>query len=157
MAVTMCLMEIAFPPTFSDIMSHLPMHLVEELILLGPAQVLWMYPIERTMQTLKNHVKNRARPEAFIADGYLLDKTMGFSTSYMHGFDVVRRRVWDADPEDSVEFEVLEGAPSNVLLSRAERDATHKYVLRNDTLTSSYYRFVTKFLCIVCEVIMDVH
>lgn len=89
-AITMCLMEITFPLTFFDVMSHLPMHLVNEL-LLGPVQVGWMYPVERTMMTLKSHVKNRARPEASIAHGYLLDETMGFATSYMHGFDVVRR------------------------------------------------------------------
>ena len=140
-AITMCLVEMTFPPTFFDIMSHLPMHLVEELIILGPTQVRWMYPIERTMMTLKNHVKNRARPEASIAHGYLLDETMGFATSYMHGFNVVRRRVWDADPEDSAEYEVLEGAPSDYSLTRAQRDAIHKFVLRNNTLTASYYRY----------------
>ena len=141
-AVTMCLMEMTFPPTFFDVMSHLPMHLVEELIILGPTQVRWMYPIERTMMTLKNHVKNRARPEASIAHGYLLDETMGFATSYMHGFDVVRRRVWDADPEDCAEFEVLEGAGVDYTLDRAQRDAIHKYVLRNNTLTAPLYRYV---------------
>ena len=140
-AITMCLMEITFPPTFFDVMSHLPFHLVDELVLLGPAQVRWMYPVERTMMTLKSHVKNRARPEASIAHGYLLDETMGFATLYMHGFDVVRRRVWDADREDCEEFEVLEGASTEVLLSRAERDAAHKYVLRNSTLTTAYYRY----------------
>ena len=91
-ALTLCHMEITFPPTFFDVMSHLPLHLVEELILLGPAYVRWMYPIERTMMTLKNHVKNRARLEASIANGYLLDETMGFATSYIHGFDIVMRR-----------------------------------------------------------------
>ena len=138
----MCLMEISFPPTFFDIMSHLLLHLVKELIILGPAQVRWMYPVERTMMTLKNHVKTRARPEASIANGYLLDETMGFATSYMHGFDVVRRRIWDADPEDSAEFEVLEGATTDVILSRMKRDAAHRFVLRNSTLTTSYYRFI---------------
>ena len=140
-AVTMCLMEMTFPPTFFDVMSHLPMHLVEELILLGPAQVRWMYPIERNMMTLKNHVKNRARPEASIAHGYLLEETMGFATSYMHGFDVVRRRVWDADPEDCEEFEVLQGGYIDVTLTRAQRDSMHKFVLRNNTLTAPFYRF----------------
>ena len=140
-AVTMCLMEITFPPTFFDIMSHLPLHLVKELIILGPVQVRWMYPVERTMMTLKNHVKNRARPEASISHGYLLDETMGFATSYMHGFDVVRRRVWDADPEDCEEFEVLEGATTDYKLSRLERDAIHRFVLRNSTLTEPYYRY----------------
>ena len=32
-AITMCLLEMTFPPTFFDIMSHLPLHLVEELII----------------------------------------------------------------------------------------------------------------------------
>ena len=139
-AITMCLMEMTFPPTFFDIMSHLPFHLVEELFILGPVQVRWMYPIERTMMTLKTHVKNRARPEASIAHGYLLDETMGFATSYMHGFDVVRRRVWDADPEDCDEFEELEGGSTDFTLSRVQRDAIHKFVLRNNTLTAPYYR-----------------
>lgn len=139
-AITMCLMEMTFPPTFFDIMSHLPMHLVKELFILGPCQVRWMYPIERTMMTLKSHVKNRARPEASIAHGYLLEETMGFATSYMHGYDVVTRRVWDADPEDCAEFEVLQGASTEVTLSRAERDSIHKFVLRNNTLTAPLYR-----------------
>ena len=139
-AFTMCLMEITFPLTFFDVMFHLPFHLVNELIVLGPAQVRWMYPIERNMMTLKNHVKNRARPEASISHGYLMDETMGFATSYMHGFDVVRRRVWDADPEDCEEFEVLEGASAQITLTRTERDSMHRFVLRNNTLTSSYYQ-----------------
>ena len=65
---------------------------------------------------------------------------MGFATSYMHGYDVVRRRVWDADPEDCAEYEVLEGAAVDITLTRAQRDSAHKYVLRNSTLTASYYR-----------------
>ncbi|KAG0594559.1 hypothetical protein M758_UG088300 [Ceratodon purpureus] len=64
---------------------------------------------------------------------------MGFTTSYMQGFNVVRRRVWDADPEDTAEFEVLEGGFTEVTLSRGEHDAAHKYILRNNTLTASYY------------------
>ena len=66
-AITMCLLEMTFPLTFFDVMYHLPMHLVAELIILGPVQVRWMYPIERIMMMLKNHVKNQARPEASIA------------------------------------------------------------------------------------------
>lgn len=119
------------------------MHLVEELIILGLAQVRWMYPIEQTMMTLKNHVKNRARPKASIAHGYVLEETMGFATSYMHGFDVVRGRVWDVDPEHCAEFEVLEGAAVDITLTRAQRDAIHKFVLRNNTLTAPFYRYAS--------------
>ena len=45
-AVTLCLLEITFHIPFFDVMTHLPLHLVNELIILGPTQVRWMYPIE---------------------------------------------------------------------------------------------------------------
>ena len=92
------------------------------------------------MGSLKNHVKNCARPEASIARGYLLDETMGFITSYMDGFDVVKRWVWEADPEDSDEYELVEGASTNILLLKQILKAAHMYVLRNNTLMVPYYR-----------------
>src|SRR5436305_632197 len=102
-----------------------------------------MYPIKQSMRTLKNHVKNRARPKASIAHGYLLEETMGFATSYMYGFDVVGRRVWDANPEDCAEYEVLEGGYVDFNLSQAQRDAIHKFVLRNNTPIAPLYRYQT--------------
>ena len=128
-AVTMSLMEMTFPPTFFDIMSHLPMHLVEELFILGPVHVRWTYPTERTMGALKNHVKNRACPEASIAHGYLQDKTMGFVTSYMHNYDVVRTRIWDANPKDSDEYKVPDGGSIHHMLLDGFQDEAHRYVL----------------------------
>jgi hypothetical protein len=47
-AEALYLLEKAFPPNFMDIMSHLMIHLVEELYICGPVQSMWMYPIERT-------------------------------------------------------------------------------------------------------------
>ena len=72
----------------------------------------------------------------------------------MHGFDVVRRRVWDADPEDCEEYEVLEGASVDILLTHAERDEAHRYVLRNNTLTATFYRYCS---AAVLSYLNDVH
>ena len=36
-----------FPPSFFDIMMHLPMHLASEAKIAGLVQYRWMYPIER--------------------------------------------------------------------------------------------------------------
>ena len=60
----------------------------------------------------------------------------------MHGFDIIRRRVWDVDPQDCEEFEVLEGASVNIILTREERDCLHRFVLQNNTLTSAHYWYV---------------
>lgn len=46
-ALTLCRLEKIFPPSFFDIMVHLPIHLASEAKLAGPVQYRWMYPVER--------------------------------------------------------------------------------------------------------------
>ena len=58
-----------FPPTFFDVMTHFLVHLVEELDTCGPIHARWMYPMERYLKTLKDYVRNHARPEASMAEG----------------------------------------------------------------------------------------
>ncbi|XP_027912664.1 uncharacterized protein LOC114172283 [Vigna unguiculata] len=45
--LTLCYMEMLFPPSFFTVMIHLIVHLVEDAKLGGPVQYRWMYPIER--------------------------------------------------------------------------------------------------------------
>ena len=45
--VTLCKLERIFPPSFFDVMVHLPIHLASEAKIAGPVQYRWMYPIER--------------------------------------------------------------------------------------------------------------
>ena len=45
--VIICKLEGIFPPSFFDIMEHLPVHLAHEAKLAGPVQYRWMYPFER--------------------------------------------------------------------------------------------------------------
>jgi hypothetical protein len=45
--LTLCHMEMLFPPSFFTVMVHLTVHLVEEVKLGGPVHYRWMYPIER--------------------------------------------------------------------------------------------------------------
>lgn len=45
--VTLCKLEMIFPPSFFDIMIHLSIHLAQEAILGRLVQYRWMYPIER--------------------------------------------------------------------------------------------------------------
>ncbi|KAK0600743.1 hypothetical protein LWI29_018024 [Acer saccharum] len=46
-AITLRHLERIFPPSFFDIMVHLPIHLADEAKVAGPVQYRWMYPIER--------------------------------------------------------------------------------------------------------------
>ncbi|KAL3520097.1 hypothetical protein ACH5RR_018246 [Cinchona calisaya] len=47
LAITMCHMEKIFPPSFFNIMEHLPIHLAVEASMAGAVQFRWMYPIGR--------------------------------------------------------------------------------------------------------------
>ena len=56
--LTLCHMEILFPPTFFTVMVHLIVHLVEDAKLGGPVQ--YKCPIERYLGKLKSYVRNKA-------------------------------------------------------------------------------------------------
>ena len=51
-AVTMCMLEKVLPPSFFDVMSHLPIHLVQQLDICGLVHTRWMYPVEWYLKTL---------------------------------------------------------------------------------------------------------
>jgi hypothetical protein len=59
-AISLSLLEMEFPPSFYNIMTHLVFHLVEELNLCGPMAKRWMYLIEQYMKTLKKYIRNLA-------------------------------------------------------------------------------------------------
>ncbi|XP_058775718.1 uncharacterized protein LOC131649992 [Vicia villosa] len=87
MAITLCKLERIFPPSFFDVMVHLPIHLANEAKLGGTVQYRWMYPIERFLRVLKNYVRNKARPEGSIAEGYLAEECMTFCARYLVDMD----------------------------------------------------------------------
>ena len=59
---TLCQLEMCFPPSFLDIMVHLLVHIVNEIIALGPVFLHQMYAFERYMGNLKGYIRNHAHP-----------------------------------------------------------------------------------------------
>jgi hypothetical protein len=83
----LCKLEKIFPPAFFDVMVHLCVHLPNEALLRGPVQYGWMYPIERRLGTLKNFVRNRAKPEGSIVEAYVASDTLTLCSRYMEDMD----------------------------------------------------------------------
>ncbi|GJV43496.1 transposon protein, CACTA, En/Spm sub-class [Tanacetum coccineum] len=81
--LTLCQLEMYFPPSFFDVMVHLVSHIVREIKACGPTFQRNMYPFERYMGFLKGHVRNRYRPEASIIQGYATEEVIEFCTDYM--------------------------------------------------------------------------
>ncbi len=79
-AKTMSTLEKVFPLTCFDVMTHLVVHLVEELDMCGPIHTHYMYPMERYMKALKGYVKNQAQPKGSMATGYVIEEALGSCT-----------------------------------------------------------------------------
>jgi hypothetical protein len=75
-----------------------------------------------------------------MAEGYLYDETIGFVTEYMQDFSDVRHRIWDADEEEGVCSEVLEGAGIKFILDSGCWDLAHQYVLTNASCMAPWVR-----------------
>ncbi|GJZ93191.1 DIE2/ALG10 family protein [Tanacetum coccineum] len=115
----MCDLEIIYPPALFDIMIHLVIHLPLEALEGGPIRPRWMFPFERYMKKLKGYVRNKAKPEGSIAEGYVAEEALTFSSHYFR--DVFRsvcksiglRSVirFDAQELKKVKWYVLHNSP----------------------------------------------
>ncbi|GJT57079.1 hypothetical protein Tco_0992133 [Tanacetum coccineum] len=78
----LCNLELIYHPGFFDIMIHLVIHLPLEALEGGHIHPRWMYPFERFMKKLKNYVRNKAKQEGSIAEGYIAEEALTFSSHY---------------------------------------------------------------------------
>nr|GEY28884.1 hypothetical protein [Tanacetum cinerariifolium] len=74
--------ELIYPPALFDIMIHLVIHLPVEALEGGPIRPRWMYPFERYIKKLKGYVRNKAKSEGSIAEGYVAEEALTFSSRY---------------------------------------------------------------------------
>ena len=75
--------EMVFPPSFFNIMTHLLVHIVKEISILGPIFLHNMFPFERYMAVLKKYVRNRSRLEGWIAKGYVTEEVIKFCVDFI--------------------------------------------------------------------------
>nr|GEZ02221.1 hypothetical protein [Tanacetum cinerariifolium] len=78
----LCDLELIYPPALFDIMIHMVIHLPLEALEGGPIRPWWMFPFERYMKKLKGYVQNKAKPEGSIAEGYVTEEALTFSSRY---------------------------------------------------------------------------
>ncbi|KAK9943329.1 hypothetical protein M0R45_008939 [Rubus argutus] len=108
--------------------------------LCGPVHFRWMYPFERYMKTLKDYVRNHARPEGCIAESYLAEECMRFCSQFLKkSIQVEEKEVRNNDFSNEV---ILEGRPisRSTLITLSDRDKrnAHLAVLMNTAMVDPY-------------------
>ena len=134
----LCLLEKAFPPSFFVGQVHWVVHLADEIELFGPFGPRWMYPWERMLGRLKHYKKNRAHPEASIAEGQLLSECMFHINSFDSGTREETNHSW-REIENVEKRLTLQGVGvPYVFRSERETKQAHMYILQNSVELSSW-------------------
>ncbi|KAA0035027.1 hypothetical protein E5676_scaffold155G00610 [Cucumis melo var. makuwa] len=90
-----------------DVVLHLAVHLPYEMKINGLVSYSWIYPIERSLRTLKQYVRNKARLEGSITEAYVMNESSTFCSRYLRGIET--RFTRDERNDDTiVEDEMLE-------------------------------------------------
>jgi len=97
--------------------------------------------IRRYMKTLKAYVKNFARPEACMAEGYLAGECLAFCMEFLKKSVPVEEAMTRNEDVETTQ-NVLEGRTlhkaKEVSLTDKERDVAHRYILMNTAVIDSY-------------------
>jgi hypothetical protein len=70
-------------------MTHLLVHLVKEITILGPVYLHNMWPFEKFMSVLKKYVLNRARLEGSITKLYVTEEVIEFFVDFVDSIDSI--------------------------------------------------------------------
>jgi hypothetical protein len=70
-------------------MTHILVHLVKEIDILGCVFLHNMFPFERFMAVLKKYVRNRARREGSIASGNGIEEVIEFCVDFIDDLKLI--------------------------------------------------------------------
>ncbi|GJV05243.1 hypothetical protein Tco_1338812 [Tanacetum coccineum] len=142
----LCDLKLIYPLALFDIMIHLVIHLPLEALEGGPIRPRWMYPFERYMKKLKGYVRNKAKPEGSIAEGYVAEEALTFSSHYFRDvttkFNRPDRNV--DPPPPTCQFQVFRsvcksiGLRSVIRFDAQELKKVKWYVLHNSPEIDTY-------------------
>nr|GEY55819.1 hypothetical protein [Tanacetum cinerariifolium] len=114
----LCDLELIYPPALFDIMIHLVIHLPLKALEGEPIHPRWMFSFEIYMKKLKGYVRNKAKLEGSIAEGYVAEEALTFSSHYFWDVTTKSNRLYrnmdpppptynDKDPEVSTTSELF--------------------------------------------------
>ena len=117
-------------------MTHLLVHLVEEIRILGPVFLHNMFPFERFMGVLKKYVHNRARPEGSISKGYGTEEVIEFCVDFLP--DLKPIGVPESRYEGRLTGKGTLGRKATVCMDKLSFNQAHYTVLNNSSLVAPY-------------------
>ncbi len=114
-------------------MTHLIIHVVDELKICRPISTRWCYSIERHLLVLKRYVHNRLSSKVAWPPGTCMMKLLGFALNILHGTPTQ-----DNECGMQIKRKLIVGkywlvAEKSKDLTQEEIKLIHEYVITNST------------------------
>lgn len=108
-AELVCMFETVFPTTMLTIQVHLLVHVVDEVEIAGTVHSRWMFFLERFMKTLKGYVRQKARPEGSMAEGWLVSESLVYIAEWLSGAGRAGDALWRTIDDERISGIVMVG------------------------------------------------
>ncbi|KAI9091917.1 hypothetical protein K1719_027852 [Acacia pycnantha] len=155
MPITLCKLDMVFPPSMFKSMEHFPVHLAYEAKVGGPQQYRWMYPFERFLRTLKHKIKNPRYVEGSIVEAYLVEESTKFATYYYPPEMISRWRgvPHNDDGGDTCDQKSIFNFPGRVVgkhwrstLEGRDKQVSEWYILNNCEEAVQYLNYLSNWV-----------
>lgn len=137
-----CLVEETFPRTILTSQLHLIVHLVDEIALCGTVHARWMFFLERFMKTLKDFVRQSARPKGSMAEGWLIQESLVYISEFLGQVDSSLPRLWSNEEDLRMTSIVPQGKGQSKVIERTLIDDLNFTCILNSDVMS---RWVTRY------------
>lgn len=126
-----CLLEKHFPSSIMTIQVHLLVHIVDEVAIAGSVHSRWMFFLERFMKTLKGFVRQRARPEGSMAEGWLAQESFVYISDFLTSIDPSMAPILDNAEDERLVGEVAQGKGTIRRMDHTLRVKINQFCLLN--------------------------
>ena len=111
---------------------------MDEIEIAGVVSTRWMFWVERFMGVLKGLVRQRARPEGSMSEGWVLGECMYYLAEYLEHADEDAPRRWTLDEPTTLSDEVLCGKGVSFKFSHEERANVSTFVIYNSNCMEDF-------------------
>ena len=101
-----CTIEKTFPISILSTQIHILVHVVDEVAIARTVHTRWMFYLEQFMKTLKAFVRQKARLEGSMAEGWLVQESCVWIFEYTKCVDKNITKLWSTKDDDRLGGEV---------------------------------------------------
>lgn len=139
-----CAIEDAFPRSILVSQVHLLVHLIDEIAICGVVHSRWMFFLERFLKTLKDFVRQRAQPEASMAESWIVQEAFVYVSQYLSTIDPSLPRLWTEEDDPKRHSHVPSGKGAPLLMDREFQAIVNNHCILNAPIMARWVDMFTQ-------------